>query len=87
MCRHLAIVIHNFIKGRGGTKDSALSIVIESDDLQLKLDVDIGLLDNNFRHLSIDATDFLRLWFTQPQITQRALHHPSPYVGHCEELD
>jgi hypothetical protein len=79
--------IKNFIEGRGGTNDSTLSIVIENDYLKLRLDAYISLLDNNFEYLFIDAMDFFRLWFTQPQITQRALHHPSPYVGHCEKLD
>jgi hypothetical protein len=75
------------IEGRGGTKDSTFSIVIETNYLKLRLDTDISLLDNNFRHLFVDVMDFFKLWFTQPQITQKALHHPSPYVGHCEKLD
>jgi hypothetical protein len=59
----LATFIKNFIEGRGETKDSALSIVIENDYLKLRLDTDISLLDNNFGHIFTDAMEFFKLWF------------------------
>jgi hypothetical protein len=81
MCRHLAIVIQNFVEGRRGTKDSTLSIVIESDYLKLRLDANISLLDN-FEHLFTNAMDFFRLWFTHNHKS-----HKRPYIIHPHMWD
>ncbi len=57
-------VVQNFIQSKGGTNNFAISFVIPSEYLKLKLDVDIGLLDNKEGFLSTDAMEFFSVWFT-----------------------
>jgi hypothetical protein len=54
--------VQNFIKLRDGTNDFAISFVIASEYLKLKLDVNIGLLDNKEGFLSIDAMEYFKVW-------------------------
>jgi hypothetical protein len=52
--------VENFIQSRGGTNDFAISFVIVGEYLKLKLDVDIGLLDNKKRLLPTNAMEFFK---------------------------
>jgi hypothetical protein len=56
-------MVKRFIDFRGGTKGFAISSIILGDNMKLKIDADVTLLEFSEGHLSIDAMDFFRLWF------------------------
>jgi len=56
--------VQNLVQSKGGTNNFAISIVITSEYLKLRLYVDIGLLDNKEGFLSTDVVEFFKVWFT-----------------------
>jgi hypothetical protein len=63
------IMVKNFINSKGGTKDSAVSFVISSDYLKLKIDTYVTLLNCSEGHLSTNVMDFFRLWFMHKRLS------------------
>ncbi len=57
--------MENFLVNNGGTMDSAILIEIKGEYLKLKVNVDIQLLNNLTKHLSINAMNVLRVWLSQ----------------------
>jgi hypothetical protein len=56
--------VQNLIQSKGGTNNFPISIVNTSEYFKLRLDVDIGLLDNKEGLLSTDVVEFFKVWFT-----------------------
>jgi hypothetical protein len=73
--------VKKFIDSKGGTKDFAISFVISSDYMKLRINANITLLDCSEGHLSTYATDFFRLWFMQKCLSLCDLYITHPHCG------
>jgi len=72
--------VQKFKHSKSGTNDFAISFVIVGEYLKLKLDVDIGLLDNKERFLSTNAMEFFKVWFTHGQLLGEFMYITHPHL-------
>jgi hypothetical protein len=73
-------MVKKIIDSKSGTKDSAISFIILSDYMKLKINVDITLLDCNEGHLSTYTMDFFRLWFMHKCLSFCDLYITHPHM-------
>jgi hypothetical protein len=73
-------MVKKIMDSKGGTQDSAVSFIILSDYMKLKINVDITLLDCNEGHLSTYTMDFFRLWFMHKCLSFCDLYITHPHM-------